>query len=241
MKFSQLLGSNGTPYVKKIQTGEASSTVGVPHRASDGDDAGPILAETVTCADFVGVSIDTQGTLVTAQQTDGSDPERAVSLIINPDAVYEARLSGGATSDTALDLKTVTTASTTGLAVTTSDDFSSTSFDEGSIWGYSGNNVGVLRKITSVSTTAATVTVAFPADTAVGDEFLAAPFFPLEDQNLQLTTALDQINASVAVDSDNDNFRILDVLARDITDNGRTNSAALIVAFDSIFGAGGSV
>lgn len=241
MQFAYLLSSNSTPRSFKIQCGEASSISGVPYRASDGDDAGPILGETTSCADFVGVAQDNQSSVVTAQQSDASDPERAITLIINPDAVYKTKLSGGSSSDTALTQHTVTTASTTGLVVTTGDDFSSTSFDEGSIWGYSGNNAGVHRKITSVSQSAATVTVAFPADTAAGDIFLAAPFFPLENQFVQLTSTFEQIDCTVAVDTTNNNFRIVEMEANDITNSGTVNSFAYLSPFDSLLASGGSI
>jgi hypothetical protein len=75
-------------------------------------------------------------------------------------------MSGGATSDTALSSQTVTTASSGGTAITTAAEWSSPTYDEGVTWGYTGANAGRLRKVTSVSSTAGTVTIPFDYATA---------------------------------------------------------------------------
>jgi hypothetical protein len=111
---------------------------------------------------MIGVNVDAAGTYVTAQQSDNSDTARLTSIIINPDAVWKMLMSGGSTEGTALALQTVTTASTDGLAVTTATTWTGTEFDEGVTWGFEGANAGKARKITSTSSTAGTVTVAFP-------------------------------------------------------------------------------
>ncbi len=130
MEFAYLLGG-GAPIVKKYQVGEAMATAGVPVIAEAAQaTAGIALASTTGAANMVGVTLDTQDTLVTAQQTDNSDPERVVTVLTNSDAVWKAKLSGGAGTDTALTLRTVSTASTTGLTVTTGDDFNATDLED---------------------------------------------------------------------------------------------------------------
>ncbi len=240
MEFAYSL-SQGLPVVQKFQIGEAMANAGVPIVIGGAGNAGPVLAATTTASDLVGVTLDTQATLVTAQQTDGSDPERQVSVIINPDAVFEALLSGGATENTALTQYDVTTASTTGLAITTGDDWTTPQFDEGMLWGYDGANPGIARKITSTSTTAATITVALPADTVVGDNFLRAPFWPGENQFVQLSTVFTQVDASVTIDADNNNFRVLEVRALDSSGEGNTKSSVMLSPFDHLFASGGSI
>lgn len=233
------------PLIKKYQVGEDMATAGVPVLIGGAGNEGLALASTTAAADLVGITLDT-ATLVTAQQTDNSDPAATVTVIIQPGAVYKARLSGGATSGTALAQHTVTTASTDGLTVTTSGStWNSPSYDEGVVWGYAGANAKVARKITSVAANAATVTVAFPIDIAVGDTFLRAPFVGspvgMEDQFVQLTTTLDEINTAVTIDTDNNNFRIVDLHLLDSSEEGNLNSFANVIAFDSVFGGGGSV
>lgn len=225
--------SGGSPIIRKFQIGETMANAGVPVLVGGSGEEGVVLASTTGAADLLGITLNA-ATLVTAQQTDNSDPARTVEVIINPDAVYRAKLSGGATAGTDLTTYTVTTASTTGLDVVTGDDF--TNFDEGTIHCISGNNLGISRKITVGDATDASVTVAFPYDIAVGDEFIAVPFTPGEDQFVQLTSNLVEVDASVAVDTDNDNFRVVGL---DL--NGVSDSYVLITPFDHLFANGGSV
>jgi hypothetical protein len=232
----------GKIVVKKYQIGEAMATAGVPVVIGGAGNEGIALGDTTTASvDLVGITMDAQSDLQTAQQSDGSDPERQVSVCVSfPTA--KARLSGGATEGTALAEHTVTTASTDGLTITTATEWSSPTFDEGMAWGYSGANAGIARKVTSVSSTAGTLTVALPQDTAVGDTFLRAPFAPTpENQFVQLSTALSEIDCSVAVDTDNNNFRVVEVHHFDKAGDGTTKSFAVIVPFDMLWMAGGSV
>lgn len=245
MKWAYNLSGIATPHIKQFQIGEAMANAGVPVLVGGADNEGLALASTTAAADLVGITLDAQASLVTAQQTDNSDPARLITCIINPDAVYQAKLSGGATEDTALTLYDVTTASTTGLVVTTGDAWNSPDYNEGVVWGYDGANAGIARKITSTSATAGTLLVALPADTVVGDNFLRAPFCAspvgMEDQFVQLSTNLYEVDASVAVDTNNANFRVVELLLRDKSDDGQNNSFAMLIPFDSIFAAGGSV
>jgi len=180
MEFAFDLSGTTNATIRRYQVAATNTTVGMPFLIPASSGSGLVVATTTGAANMVGVNIDTAGTYVTAQQTDNSDTERTVGLIINPFAVYRMLMSGGATEGTALTLYDVTTASAAGTAITTGDDWTSPEFDEGTVWGYDGANAGKARKITSVSSTAGTVTVAFPVDTAVNDNFLRCPYSPMQ-------------------------------------------------------------
>jgi len=238
MQFSGLF-SGGAPIIKKFQIGEAMANAGVPVVVGGAGIAGVSLASTTAAADLVGLTLDAQATLVTAQQTDNSDPSRQVSVVVNPDIIIKALLSGGATSDTALIIGTVDVASTTGLDVNTEIDY--TNFDEGSIFGFTGANAGILRKITVGDSTDASVTIAFPVDIDVGDVFLHVPFSGGENQFVQLTSDLTQVDASAAVDTNNNNFRVIELVLKDSSETGRTTSSVIMTPFDHLFACGGSI
>lgn len=234
MEFAKLM-SGGAPTILLFQIGEAMANRGVPVVVGGANNEGIALAATTTASDLVGITTDLQATLVTAQQTDNSDPAREVGVIVNPDAIYKVKCSGSSTSGTDLSTFTVTTASTDGLVVT-AGDFNTVDLDEGSVHCITGANVGITRKITSTSSTAATVKVAFPNDIDVGDVFVATPFHPGEDQFVQLTSDLTELDCSVTTDTDNNNFRVLDVIF-----DGAGNTHALVMPFDSLYAAGGSI
>ena len=233
-EFSGLL-CGGAPVIRKFQINASVSYIGIPLCAPGAGNAGLALGTTTGAADMVGMNIDLPiGTYQTAQQTDNSDPERTISVIINPDAVWRARLSGGATDGTALSTYAVTTASTDGLVVTTASEWSNPTYDEGSVWCYSGANAGKVRKITSVSSTAATVTIAFPYDTVVGDKFCRAPFWPFQGATAQFTTNLYEVDATIAVGT-GAAMRCIGLDVADIGGEGLTKSFVLLVSNDHIF------
>ena len=225
----------GAPLVKKYQANSSSTAVGQPWVIPAGGNAGVVIATTTGAADMVGVNLDS-ATYVTAQQTDGTSAERLLTLIVSPDAVWKMKMSGGATENTALTLQTVTTASTTGLAVTTGAEWSNPTYDEGFVWGYDGANAGQARKITSVSSTAGTVTVAFDQDTAVGDNFLRCPYSPAQGVAIQLTTLLTQADASIAVGT-GAGFKTVELILNDASNDGRNNSYVLAMSGDHVFSA----
>jgi len=196
MEFAGLL-CGAAPVIKKFQVAANVSVLGIPLTAAADATAGLALGTTTAINDMVGCNVDL-ATYGTAQVAGGS-PEALVSVIINPDAIWKIFMSGGATAGTAETLRTVSTASTDGLSVTTGTDWSSPSLDEGHIWGVTGANAGQARKITSVSGTAATVTVAFASDTAVGDTFGYAPISPATLQTVTLTSNLAEFRQDVAV------------------------------------------
>jgi hypothetical protein len=226
----QLAG--GAPIIKRYQAGATMATAGVPVTANPDTTGGLALATTTAAVLCVGVTVDT-ATLVTAQQSDGSDPERTVGVIVNPFAVFRARLSGGATANTALGTLTETLGDTTGLLVTFAA--ATNAMDNGSIWGYTGANAGYGRKNITGATTTAVPHVAFPADSAIGDTFIQLPFWYCSDHYVQLTTLLNQIDASVDTDTDNANFRVVDLKVRPSAQDGTTTSWADVIVADHMF------
>lgn len=226
--------SGAAPLMKKYQVNATVSRAGVPLVIPGAGNAGVVLATTTGAADMVGVNLDT-ATYVTAQQTDGSSAKRQITLIVNPDAVWRMLMTQGATNNTALTLYDVTTASTDGLEITTGDDFSSPTYDEGYAWGYDGANAGASRKITSVGAASFTVTVAFDRDTTIGENFMVCPYSPIQGTTIQLSTTLDQANAAIAVGT-GAQFKTVELDLRDISMEGRTNSYVLAVSGDHVWG-----
>ena len=233
MRLAYTIGG-GAPVYKRYQVAASVTTVGVPLLIPAANGAGLAAATTTSLADMVGVTFDT-ATYVTAQQTDGSSAERTVGVIINPDAVWAALMSQGATLGTALTLRTVTTAATDGLSVTTAESWTSTEYDEGVVWGYDGANVGQARKITSTSATAGTVTVAFDQDTVVGDNFIRAPWWPVQSTTMQLTTNIEGADASIAVGT-GAGAKCVELFLGNQSNNGRTDSWILWVPTDHVWG-----
>lgn len=233
MEFSYTL-SGAAPRSRLMQLGVQSDVAGVPLIAGGAAAAGPVKASTTAAVDTIGVQTNVPATSYqTAQNTDGTQNVSEASVIISPDAVYKVKLSGGAASDTALATYTTTAASTTGLTAT----FASLSgdFDEGTLHCIKGANKGESRRIASISTNVATMTVAFKADIAVGDEFIVLPYAPnTAGQYVQLTTDLTQLDASVAVDTDNANFRVVELKL----EGGVSDSYAYIIAADHLYGQG---
>jgi len=238
MLYKNDLNGSVAPIIHKYQIGEAMATAGVPVEIPTlANTDGVLLCETTTAADVLGVTLDAQATRNTAQQPDNSDPAVYVSVIVNPHALYQATLSGGATSGTALTVYTETAGSADGLTVTTT---LGTAYDDGVVWGYEGANPGILRKVTAVDGSTSTPIVAFPIDIAIGDTFLASTFGPGELAGMQLTSTLEQIDSTADLQS-TDNFRCVRLFGGDIANEGRTKSWALISIFDHLFASGGSV
>lgn len=227
MELAYRLGG-GAPLMMKFQVNSTFANAGVVARAPGAANGGLVIATTTSAADAVGVCQDT-ATYQAGQNASGADQAGMLTVIVSPDAIWSALMSGGATEGTVLATHTVTTASTDGLDVTTAAEWSNPTFDEGMVWGLTGANMGVARKLTSVSTTAGTVTVAFPRDIAVGDTFLRAPYFPCQTITAQFTTNLYQADASIAVGT-GASCRVLEVLA-----NGVRDSKVLFMLNDHIW------
>jgi len=188
MDYAGRIGG-GFPWIESVRLG-ATVVAGAPIKGALDGASGAITITNSAFLDIIGVTQEAV-TYVTAQQTDGSDADRTVKTIINPDAFYKAKLSGGTTEDTALTLATVDTADSTGLSVET--DFTMTDYDNGTVWGVSGANKGRVRKIDEISGAHASVLVPFEA-IAVGDTFLVSPLhqFGLA-QTVELTDAFTQV------------------------------------------------
>ncbi len=161
MEWAYNIGG-GTPNLTKYRIDGGTTVIaGVPVAQSiAGDGDGVIVVTTTAAIACLGITTDT-ATSTNAQATTG-DNAGFVTVAINPDAVYRCKLTAGATEDTALALKTATSASADGLLIPTVTD-------EYVVWGYYGANVGHVRKASA----ATAVVQAFPFDVAVGDNFLS--------------------------------------------------------------------
>lgn len=232
--------TGAAPARYEFQVTATLATAGIPVVGGAEAEAGVTAASENAAVDVVGITLDT-ATYVTAQQSDNSDPAATVTVIVNPMGIYTALLSGGTSSNTALALGTEDTGSATGLLVSTDVDYSSPNMAGGSLWGYSGANAGVLRKVPALSTADAVPDVAFPHDIAVGDTFIVVPFSPgTTNQFVHLTGTFEQVNAAVTVDNDNDNFRPLQIVHRDAGDSGTTNSFVRLTICDSMWTSAGA-
>lgn len=223
----------GAPIIKKYQVAQTVSTVGIPLLASTSAEPGLDEPTTSSAEDMAGLNLDT-ATYVTAQQTDGSTAERTVACVINPDAILKIMLSGGGTSGTALTTYAVTTATTDGLDVA-STNLGSNDMAAGTVWFYDGVNAGQKRKITNWSNTVtADPAVAFEHDHQVGDRALVAPVWPMEidTATITLTGTYDQMNASSAISTSAAEFVCIEIVALDQAGEGTTKSYILAVASD---------
>ena len=132
--------------------------------------------------------------------TTQADTEGLVRVYINPDIIYRARMSGGATL---ANLQTVTTtgASAAGTTITATDT-PENDLDDGTCWCLTGANAGLSRKVTTfTANTSWVVTVPFPRTIAIGDTFCVVPYSPFVTVAIQLTTNLVEADATVAFGS----------------------------------------
>lgn len=236
MEFAYDL-SGGTPVLKKYRVAATNTVVGRHYTKTVDGGVGVVLGTTTGAVDFIGVNVDAPGTYAAAQNSDGSENAKLVTLIINPLAVYKARLSGGATDGTALTARSVTTAQTDGLTVVHSGyDSSSPDMDEGTIWGLTGANAGIARSLTTTANGTTTVILAFPRDSAVGDTYALAPIAPTRSITAQFTTNCTEVDASAAISGDA-TVVVTEMLLNDGAGNGLTESYAFIQFCDSLFGA----
>jgi hypothetical protein len=198
----------GTPILKKLQIGEALTLAGLPLIASALADAdGVMRASTTAAAESIGISMDAQPTRNTAQQTGDANPAVYVTVNVRPDQIVRARLSGSSTAGTALTEFVNSAASTTGLLITSAFG---TAYDDGYAWGATGANAGIIRKIQGAVNTTGTPIVAFPSDIAVGDIFYASTFGPFEDNGVQLTSNISELDAT-GDNQSGTNFRVFGV------------------------------
>jgi hypothetical protein len=162
--------------------------------------AGVIPCTTTAVTNTVGLALDA----ATYSTSQAATSDVVVSLIVNPHAVYAFRMSGSEVAGVVLTNQDVSTGSAGGTAVTTAAEWSSPTYDEGFVWANRDGvnaNMGQSRKITSVSSTAGTVTVPFNNAIAVGDDFLRVPYSPYDPtaKTIQFGTLLTEADASIAV------------------------------------------
>ena len=229
MEVSGLL-SGGAPVIKKYQVNATVANTGVPLLIGTSEEAGLDLPSTTVAADVVGLNLDT-ATYTTTQGSGSDSAERLVSVIINPDAVYRMRLSGGATAGTALAQFTVTAQDTAGTTITTGTAWNSPDMDEGVAWCYSGANVGQSRKIVDADGTTATLLIPFDNTIEVGDVFLRAPYQKMQGFAVQLTSDFTEANANIVVDT-GAGFKTIDWALNDLSGEGTLKSYIEVLPTD---------
>jgi hypothetical protein len=221
--------SGGKPHMRKYGVdGGVTINAGEPVCVGDGtaDHGGMTVASTVTAVSFMGVA-EADATSTDAQATTGSNVQE-VSCCINPDAMWRCKFSGDAAEDADLLLLTSASANAAGDTVTSL-------VDENTVWCYEGNNVGTGYRFADAANS---VIVCFPYAIAAGDTWLYAPIgVGTITQYPQLTTNLTQIDIDDGtVDSDNANFVAVALELNDVSNEGRSNSYALLVAVDHALG-----
>ena len=226
MDMAYILGGS-YPHIAKMRIGESVSQ-GVPLvGAMDGESGAQEISNTAF-VNVLGVCQE-DVTYSTTQATDGSDLDRVAACIINSDAVWKAKLSGGATEGTLLPVATVDTADSAGLSVET--DVAMTIYDNGTIWGLTGANKGQVRKIDEISGAHASVLVPFLA-VAVGDTFLVSPFHQGGPTlTVELTTLMTEVNNAADPTSN------IPMTPIDLLTNGRGDSFMLFMFRDHAFAA----
>ena len=237
--------SGGAPVKKRYKISASHTTAGIMTAVGADGTAGLAASGTTIATDVVGVTLDT-GTYVTAQGSVGTSGsgEGVVTVIINPDAVWNARMSGATTSGALLNLTTNDVSDTTGLVIDKTGatgvgdpDPNSPTMDEGTIICVSGANKGQFRAVTSVGATTATVTVPFGNTIAVGDEFIIVPWQAMGiTGNLVWTTStFDQVRQNIAAGSVGGGMAIVD-MEWDLADvaSARSNSYLRFLVLDHV-------
>lgn len=222
---------------RKMRVGISVTSAGVPLIGPTANNEGVLLGATTTSVDAVGMSIDT-ATYNTAQQSDGSDPTEWVDVIINPDAVWQSRLSGGATTGTALTAYYNTVASSTGVLLTLSATsggatVDTTNFDDCPIFCYSGANAGLYRRAEPADGTDINLTQAFQYAIAVDDRFFGCPVTEGGIASVTWVTDLTEINAAVTVSANSaSTWRAVDLILNDVGNDGLYKSYANVICCD---------
>lgn len=244
MEVAYTIGGGGL-HIKKYRTDDGASGIplaaGIPIVSDEGTAAsqGVLMGTTTTSVSTLGLSVDNPDASTAAQVAAGAgylndgDNATHVSVVINPDAVFRARLNEGATEDTALVVATMASADTTGLDVSSCDISVP---DNSTVWGYEGANAGQVR----FTSAADTFVVAMPFDIAAGDTFLFAELGIGWAAGPTLTTLLTQVDANTA-GAAQDNFIVVEFELNDSSNSGRTNSYVLLVTQDHMFGCPGII
>lgn len=232
MDFAYNLGSNGTPLVRKYQVGASFVAAGTLAKVAAANGYGVIPTTTTACANALGLGLEAV-TVLTAQQSDGSDPSRFLSVIINPDAVLSARCSGSSVVGTAIADYAETSGDTAGVTVTAAGLVSA---DEGTVVCSYGANAGSMRENITGGSGSAVAGVAFKNDIAIGDKFFTLPFSVLKAQTVKLVaTALNEVDASAAVATNEVAYQPIEIKLGQPTAEILTNTYVCLVASDHLY------
>jgi hypothetical protein len=245
-KFAYTL-SGGKTALRKMKVSETMATVGVPIIAATADNAdGVILGAATVGVDQYGMNVDT-ATMTRSQASDNSEIEEFVTVVVNADAVWQSRLSGSATSGTALAGYYNKTASATGIAVVlvAAADLSgatidTSQWDDCPIFCFSGANAGHWRAAQPADATDINFPVAtgqaFSKAIAAGDRFFGVPAGFALSQSVTFTTTLDEIDAEFDTTVNTASYyRPVDLILNDEGNNGLLNSYLNIIACDHMF------
>lgn len=230
--------------VKKFKVGITVGTVGVPIIGVTANNEGVVLGTITAGIDNLGMNIDT-ATMTRAQNASFSEIEEYVSIVVNPDAVWQSRLSGTAASGGALTAYYNTVASATGILLTLSatsggGTVDTSAWDDCPIFCYSGANAGHWRSAQPADAT----DINFPVATgqawskalAVDDRFFGVPLSLGSTQSATFTTALDEVNALVSTSVNTASYyRAIDFLLNDVGGNGLTHSYVNLICSDHQF------
>jgi len=213
----------------------------VPIIGVTANNEGVLLGATTTSVDALGMNIDT-ATFTAAQNAALTEIEEYVSVVVNPDAVWQSRLSGGATTGTALTAYYNTVASSTGVLLTLSatsggNTVDTSNFDDCPIFCYAGNNAGHWRRAQPADAT----DINFPAQAwskalAVDDRFFGCPLSIGSTQSVTWVTDLSEVNAAVTVGANTaSTWRAVDLLLNDVGNDGLTKSYVNVICSDHQF------
>lgn len=232
MDFAYNLGSNQTPILRKYQVGASFAAAGTIAKIAAANGYGVIPATTTAAANALGLAYEAV-TVLTAQQTDGSDPSRFVTVAINPDACLSARCSGSSTVGTAITDYAETSGDTAGVTVTAAGLVSA---DEGLIVCSYGANAGQMRENITGGSGSAVAGVAFKNDIAIGDKFFTLPFSCLKANTVKLVaTALNEVDQSAAVATNEIAYQPIEVKLGQPPSEILTNTYVILVATDHLY------
>lgn len=145
------------------------------------------------------------------------DTEGLVRVFVTPDIIYRARMCGSAALADLASVS-VTAANSAGTTITNTSS-PAADMDDGTVWGLSGANAGLSRRITTyTASTSAITTVPFPRTIAIGDTFAVTPYSPLVTTAIQLTTNLVDADASIAFGTGG-NARVVELVLNGISDS----------------------
>ena len=222
----------GAPVLRKLKLGATVASAGVV--IIDSAVVGSVGPATTTdAADALGLGLDT-GTYTTTQSA--TMIEGLVTVNVRGDAILRALMSGGATEGTQLTRLLNTVAETAGTVITDTD-VGTADMTSGTVWALAGSNTAQSRVITTHSSgTSFTVTVPFPNDIVVDDEFLFCPYSLAGTgagandgcSAVQGTTLFTQANAAIASGTG----MVCSIF--DLELNGRTDSFVQFILADQI-------